>query len=86
MPLAEDDERRLPVSTPMAEATTKAKEAPIKTVHLLKSLSAAKSMVASWVFSPSSAMKTAEKTVMSTFQSTESTCTDQFDTQAGQAG
>jgi hypothetical protein len=53
----------------MADATINAADAAKKTVNLLTSLSAANSIVASWVLSPSSAIETATNTVMNIFQS-----------------
>ena len=63
-------DRRLPANTPIADATISAADAARKTVYLLTALSAAKSMVASWVLSPSSAMNIAAKMVKNIFQST----------------
>ncbi len=48
----------------MAEVVIKASDAPAKINHLFTSLSEAKSIVASCVLSPSSAMKTVMKIVM----------------------
>jgi len=62
-------EIRPPASTPIAEVSTNAADAPTNTSHLLTSLSAANSKVASWVLSPSSARKTVVKTVKRIFQS-----------------
>ena len=63
----------------MAEATMSAADAAMNTVYLLTSLSAANSMVANWVLSPSSAIKTVAKMVMNTFQSMRS---DQLEIQS----
>ena len=59
----------LPASTPIPDATIRANEAPKNTVSLLTSLSAANNMVANCVLSPSSAIKTAVKTVNRTLYS-----------------
>ena len=58
-----------PAATPMAEVKTSANAAPTKTVNLLASLSAANSIVASWVLSPNSAIKTEVNTVVRIFRS-----------------
>ena len=60
-----NSERGVPAMTPMAVATTAA-DAPKYTVHSLTSLSAANSIVASCVLSPSSAINTAANTVKKT--------------------
>jgi hypothetical protein len=58
-----------PAKTPKADATMSAADAAKNTVYLLTSLSVAKSIVASWVLSPSSAIKTAPNIVKNIFQS-----------------
>lgn len=59
----------LPINTPIALLRTRAPDAAANIIQLLYFLSVAKSIVASWVLSPSSAINTDKKIVANIFKS-----------------
>lgn len=59
----------LPIKTPIALLSTRAPEAAANIIQLLYFLSVAKSIVANWVLSPSSATNTDKKIVINIFKS-----------------